>query len=272
MPAFIDLSGTTLPGLTVLRRVDKPGDGYGSPMYECMKDDGSVIVRSGRNIRARMSNFRKIEGNRLTEHGVGADGAIVRSVTDDQGLILKNILILHAPNGRIDLDATYNKGCFYKNTGVERPAMCFDIEPLYDFVQKADARSLPVPDGSVSCAVFDPPFLATANKASKMSERYGAYSRMDELYDLYRDAIREYHRFLKPGGIMIFKCQDVSWRDRQYFSHVFVMNEAEKAGFYPKDLFVYATKARPVNRKQVEKQTFAKRYHSYFWVFEKRKR
>ena len=52
-------------------------------------------------------------------------------------------------------------------------------------------------------------------------------------------------------------------------SHVFIMNEAVKIGFYPKDLFILLAKNRVVADWQVKNQKNARKFHSYFWVFQK---
>ena len=46
-------------------------------------------------------------------------------------------------------------------------------------------------------------------------------------------------------------------------------NEAINIGFYPKDLFILLAKNRLVADWQVKNQKNARKYHSYFWVFEK---
>lgn len=53
-------------------------------------------------------------------------------------------------------------------------------------------------------------------------------------------------------------------------SHVFIINEAENAGFYTKDLFVLLAKNRIVANWQ-KNQKHARKFHSYFLVFEKKK-
>ena len=42
-----------------------------------------------------------------------------------------------------------------------------------------------------------------------------------------------------------------------------------EAGFYPKDLFILLAKNRLVADWQVKNQKNARKFHSYFWVFEK---
>lgn len=65
---------------------------------------------------------------------------------------------------------------------------------------------------------------------------------------------------------MIFKCQDVVFSAKNHFTHVWVMNEALKLGFYPKDLFILLARNRLTDGR---KQQHARKFHSYFWVFKK---
>jgi len=71
---------------------------------------------------------------------------------------------------------------------------------------------------------------------------------------------------------LIFKCQDKISSTKQYMSHVFIANQAIDAGFYPKDLFVLIANKRLCADWQVKNQKHARKYHCYFWVFEKSNR
>lgn len=202
---------------------------------------------------------------------------VVTSVSYDQSEIIRNILSLHVPAHRIDVDPTYSKGNFYNKTGIEPPRYKFDICPQTNDVECADCRSLPLQRGSVDCVMFDPPFLATSGKSlhSKSDsniivQRFGCYSNEKELHRFYIDSMRELYRVLRDDGILIFKCQDKISSGKQYMSHVFIMNEAVKMGFYPKDLFILLAKARIIADWQRQNQKNARKYHSYFWVFQKR--
>ena len=206
---------------------------------------------------------------------------VIKSISYDQSEIIKDILKLHVPNGRIDCDPTYSIGAFYNGTGIEPPVLKFDISPQADGVIEADARCLPLENESVSCVMFDPPFLATKGKSfsdyhtwmekrgNKINLRFGVYPDEQSLHQFYADAIVEIYRILKSNGILIFKCQDKVSGGKQYMSHVFVMNKAVETGFYPKDLFVLLAKNRLIADWQVRNQKTARKFHSYFEFFQK---
>ena len=83
------------------------------------------------------------------------------------------------------------------------------------------------------------------------------------------EGLKESYRVLADKGILIFKCQDKISSGKQYMSHCFVHDEAVKIGFYPKDMFVLLAKNRLVADWQLKNQKNARKFHSYFWVFEK---
>jgi len=200
---------------------------------------------------------------------------VIKSISYDQSEIIKNILKLYVPDERIDVDSTYSRGYFYKNTGIAEPRYKFDISPQSESVSFGDSRNLPLPGQSVQCMMFDPPFLATTGKSLNedtgniINRRFGVYASEHALHQFYVDSLTEAHRVLKPNGILIFKCQDKVSSGKQYMSHVFIANAAVKAGFYPKDLFILLAKSRLVANWQAKNQKHARKYNAYFWVFEK---
>ena len=201
---------------------------------------------------------------------------LVKSISYNQSEIIKWILKLHVPNHIIDCDPTYRVGNFYKNTGIEEPVYKFDINPQIDGVEFADSRNLPLTNESIDCMMFDPPFLATTGKSltqddenNKINKRFGVYPSEQELHQFYIDSLKEAYRVLKKNGILIFKCQDKISSGKQYMSHCFIYNEAVNVGFYPKDLFILLAKNRLIADWQMKNQKNARKFHSYFWVFQK---
>jgi len=117
--------------------------------------------------------------------------------------------------------------------------------------------------------MFDPPFMATGHKSAKdwVMSRYSYVATMAELYSLYSDSLKEFWRILLPAGRLIFKCQDSVNGRTNYFTHVWVINEAERVGFKALDLFVKLNKSAPRAWNHNDRQFFARKLHSYFWVF-----
>lgn len=199
---------------------------------------------------------------------------MIKSISYDEQEIISWILKLHCKTS-IELDPTYSKGNFYKGNFSE-PRYKFDLYPQLDDVVKANAENLPLENQSITTMIFDPPFLATKgkslnenNNSNVINKRFGVYPTEIELHQFYVNALIEFYRILKDDGILIFKCQDKVSSGKQYFSHKFIMNEAEKIGFYSKDLFILLAKNRIVADWQLKNQKNARKFHSYFIVFEK---
>ncbi len=198
---------------------------------------------------------------------------MIKSISYDQEEIIQWILQLHCKTD-IELDATYGKGNFYKKN-IKSPKLKFDINSQFDYVCIGNAENLPIESSSLNTIMFDPPFLATTGPSLKLSEnnnyinkRFGVYPNEKSLHTFYINAMKEFYRILKVNGILIFKCQDKVSSGRQYFSHNFIINEAEKIGYYSKDLFILLAKQRIVANWQ-KNQKNARKFHSYFLVFEK---
>lgn len=202
---------------------------------------------------------------------------MIKSISFDEQEIINGILKLHCKTP-IELDPTYSKGNFYKK-GIEIPKFKFDINPQLKGVEKANAENLPLENESINTIMFDPPFLATTgksltviNNSNKINQRFGVYPSEKKLHQFYINSMMEFYRILKEDGILIFKCQDKISSSKQYLSHVFIINEAEKLGFYTKDMFILLAKNRIVANWQLKNQKNARKFHSYFLVFEKSKK
>jgi hypothetical protein len=203
----------------------------------------------------------------------------VKSISHNQHQIIKWILQLHCETD-IELDPTYSTGGFYKH-GVKPPKYKFDISPKHKDIVAADCTCLPLKDNSISTMAFDPPFLATRGKSldcpqntkqNRTVRRFGWYPTEKELFTFYKKSLVEFKRILKPDGILIFKCQDKVSSGKQYMSHTFIIKEAEGLGFYTKDLFVLLAKNRMIPKWQTLNQKHARKFHSYFLVFENSKK
>ena len=197
---------------------------------------------------------------------------VISSINYDEQEIIRNILELHVPSKLIDCDPTYSIGNFYKK-GLSQPTYKFDKFPSIEGVVEATSDNLPLGRESIDTIMFDPPFvIGGANyKESKegsciIAKRFTNFTSWEELQKMYSGSLKEFYRVLKHDGVVIFKCQDCVASAKQHFSHVWLMYEAVKQGFYPKDLFILLAKNRLTDKR---KQQHARKYHCYYWVFKK---
>lgn len=198
---------------------------------------------------------------------------MIKSVYEKQDDILWAILELIGEE-RFEVDTCFSKGGFYRN--IPLPRFCFDAAPQDERCQCVDCRHLPFPPHSIESIIYDPPFLATSgpslstNDGNVIARQYSVYPNEKTLHQFYYDSLVEFERVLVEGGWLVVKCQDKVSSGKQYFSHVYIHNMAVSLGFYPKDLFILVAKGRVSAGWQRANQQHARKFHSYFWVFEKR--
>ncbi len=205
------------------------------------------------------------------------DFKMVKSVYTSNHEAITNIMHLYGIE-RFDLDCTYSKGNFWK--GLPDPVHKTDLYPHYDHVIEANSEDLPFDAGSMKNIMYDPPFVIVGSGAryrnnregsSIIAKRFEGYGTYDDLKLNYYNTLKELYRICEDGGFVVMKCQDTVSGGKQYFSHVMVMNMAYSLGFYPRDMFVLTSNIRvnAFNGTKWSKQHHARKYHSYFWVFEK---
>lgn len=199
---------------------------------------------------------------------------LVKSVYETNYDVIKNIMELYKID-RFDLDCTYSTGNFWK--GLPTPTHKTDLYPSNDETIEANSENLPFENESMRSIMYDPPFVIVGktfkeNKegSSVIAKRFFGYTKYDYLKNNYYNTLKELFRVCEKGGFVVVKCQDTVSGGKNHFSHVMVMNMALELGFYPKDMFILTAKMR-INSfgGRWNKQEHARKYHSYFWVFEK---
>lgn len=200
----------------------------------------------------------------------------IKSVYHSNFDAIKSIMELYEIE-QFDLDCTYSKGTFWKN--LPSPKIKCDITPLHDDVIQANSENLPFPENSMGSIMYDPPFLIAGktykdNKegSSVIAKRFVCYTTFTDLKRNYYRSLKELHRVCKNDGYVVFKCQDTVSGGKNHFTHNMVMEMALDLGFYPRDLFILTAKMR-INSfgGRWSKQHHARKYHSYFWIFQKSK-
>lgn len=169
-----------------------------------------------------------------------------------------------------DADITYSTGKIWD--GIRQPIHKSDLKPVTDDTIQDDARVLKsLEDKSCSSIVFDPPFLfrkRNSDNNDKISNRFSCFGSIEQLHSMYIDSLSAIFKKLKPGGFLFFKTQDMT--DGKFFcNHVFVIQEAEKAGFVLKDIAIKSS-GRKLQRDAKQQNCLAKT-HTYWLVFQKKR-
>lgn len=196
---------------------------------------------------------------------------VIKSIADSEDDILSGIIQLHNGGQPFDLDPTFSIGGFYRSGRIPLPRLRFDLDPVCDGVTQADATALPLDDGSISSVVFDPPFMfkphGNARDHNAACIRFTMFEDWAALERTYKGALDEFRRVLKPKGILAFKCQDYT-DAKTAMTHCHVWQWAVERGFYAKDIFIRYRLNGPAYNPY-KQQRHARKFHSYWFVFER---
>ncbi len=238
-----------------------------------------IPTESGSQLRMGISSESR--GKRRVQGGVSTSDVITSAHVSGNADVFPQILQLHVPHGAIVADVTWGKGVFWQRVDEG----LYDLRPT-DISMGVDCRDLPYHDGEIDCVVLDPPYMEGFYRNHGSQKAGGGshstfrehYSNGDErpgrskwhaaVTELYREAGLEAHRVLKSNGVLIVKCQDEVSANKQWLTHVEIINDYEAMGFYTKDLFVVVRSNKP-SITRLKKQVHARKNHSYFLVFVK---
>ncbi len=214
--------------------------------------------------------------------GVATSNVIASAHVGGNAEVFPLVLELHVPKGSVVADVTFGKGVFWRHAPVD------DYVVLASDLQTGvDCAELPYGDESIDALVLDPPYMEGLFRRSTSqmagSGSHAAFRRRysngaatngdgpkwhDAVLDLYYRAGAEARRVLRPGGVLIVKCQDEVSANRQRLTHVELINRFEATGLRCKDLFVVVRPNAP-GVSRVKRQVHARKNHSYFLVFVK---
>lgn len=227
------------------------------------------------------------EKKRRVQGGEATTDLVFSAYQSNNADVFPRILALHVSPGSVVADVTYGKGVFWRNV----PHGVYELLAS-DLNTGVDCRALPYADQSVDCVVLDPPYMeGLLRESADHRGAAGTHVTFREAYegdthngnhtsvttspkwhaavlDLYVRASHEAYRVLRHKGIFIVKCQDEVSANKQWLTHVEIINECVPIGFYVKDLFVVMRTNKP-GVSRIVKQRHARKNHSYFLVFEK---
>ena len=215
---------------------------------------------------------RRIQG------GVPTTDLVLSAHVGGNADVFPCVLKLHVPEGATVADVTHGNGVFWRKVSPTKyQVLATDIN------QGVDCRRLPYEPAEIDAVVLDPPYMEGETRNTAYQSGQQAFSRYYGLREikqsgdryhgailrLYLEACCEAARVLKPSGVLIVKCQDEVCANKQRLTHVEIIN-ALSAEWHCKDLFIVVRTNRPVVSR-LRRQVHARKNHSYFLVFEKRK-
>jgi len=226
--------------------------------------------------------MEKVKQKRV-QGGEATSDLIFSSYQCNNADLFPKIMALHVPVGSLVADVTYGKGVFWQNVAADTYRLL-----ATDLKTGVDCRQLPYTDCSLDCVVLDPPYMeGLLREAADHRAGSGTHVSFREAYegathheqkngshpkwhaaviDLYEKSGKEAYRVLRKDGILIVKCQDEVSANKQWLTHVEIINAYAAMGFYTKDLFVVTRTNKP-GVSRVKKQLHARKNHSYFLVF-----
>lgn len=220
----------------------------------------------------RMDSLKQESNHKkLSTFDVSNNDTIIKSVSTDQYEILNWIMKLYIPAGFIQADFTFSIGVFYRDNKVPVPQLRFDKFPeqCEGVFPLEDAERI-IDDGTLDSCIVDLPFLVTHKEwtdTSRMAQRFNSFDNMDEATEANKYIIGLAYRKLKRKGIYIMKTQDLYTEGKQLWFHRYVEEWAEEIGFKLIDMFILVANNRMLGEGM--NQRVARKYHSYFFVFEK---
>lgn len=214
-------------------------------------------------------NKSNIDNSKLSTFDLSKRKFIISSISDSQDEILSNILRLHIKQSRFDCDLTYSIGVFYRH--IPQPKLKFDKYPQVDDVRPLDEFNN-IEDGSLHSIVIDLPFVIKGkevNYKSMMADRFNCFSNAKELYDTNTSMLQLAYSKLSKEGILVFKTMDIIYGGVPHWIGNYVQNKAIEIGFKLVDMFILFAKTKVLTNVNTT-QLHARKFHSYFFVLEKR--
>lgn len=129
--------------------------------------------------------------------------------TGSNAEVVAKMLAVLFPDSQTVLDMTYGSGAFWPKTGASAQRVIrMDRDPSRGKDLVADFQQVPLVDGGVDVAIFDPPFQSNPGKGKQgiMSGRFKAYPTVEAMEAAVKQGTQEAWRVARLG--VIIKVQD----------------------------------------------------------------
>lgn len=164
------------------------------------------------------------------------------------------------------LDPTYGRGVWWRRW---RPRDLVVHDLAMDGV---DFRALPYSDASFDVVAFDPPYVSVGGRrTSGMVDMLGRYGLTDAprspsaLQDMINSGLAEAARVVRPGGVVLVKCQDYVSSGRLWIGTHWTLSQGIALGLELVDRLEHVGRARP--QPSGRRQVHARRNLSTLLVF-----
>ena len=257
------------------KRVKKVKKQHPSWSLRRIAEETGFAINTVRKYLSMEKMEKPVNQERISTFDTSKEKFIIKSVSNDQQEILNNIIKLYIPEGYIQCDFTFSIGVMYKDDNVIIPEYRFDKYPNQG---KHNIGVLPLDevdeyldDGTLHSCIVDLPFLVTKREWTencKMHQRFNSFNDMDEATEVNKYMLKLSYEKLKRNGIMIMKTQDLFTAGHQIWMSHLVHQWAVEQGFEVIDKFILTAEMRMLSSGM--KQSCARKYHSYFFVFKKK--
>jgi len=182
--------------------------------------------------------------------------------------LFADILSLYLPRGRV-LDATWGRGNFWTTVDLS-PYHLVTMDMEMPAQVRGDFAHLPFRDQVFDGAVLDPPYAGhgsgrTIHESITKTYNLKPGTSTAHIKAFYSQGMAECARVLRPGGILVVKCQDSIESGKQQRMEHWVSRVASDLGLTDEDTLVLVQSGRPLMRHPYQKH--ARKNHSYFRVF-----
>jgi len=197
---------------------------------------------------------------------------VLTCVQGDNSDLLVQVARVYVPQGSTVADVTYGLRVFWRKIDeTQYRLLKSDIAPRLPDVTAADFRFLPYEKEQIDVVILDPPYMhgGLTVKPSINSCYLNENGTSKSILELYREGIKDAHRVLKTGGLIMVKVGDEIESGKVQFAHINLHHQLEKMGFEVVQHFVLMRKSIPAMREAY--QLHARTNHSYLLLGKKRR-